>query len=302
MTPGEHKQILDGLVTNGLRHLERGLACFETGDFKFAVTDAFFGIEIICKALIFDAKWEYIFVEPGEADVANLKRGNCRTIGLSQIEMRLRKLLAKPVPSSFSHFHSLAKHRNKVVHFFHPGLDDGSEKTNVARDLANAWSALRDLRLLDAYESVFYDHAHDLRSLDGKLLLLTGYLDQMAVNIRAAHPDPDSLEECPACKRSTFEGECLLCHYHEPSHRDMTKGAEYCPPADCPECGADEAVVHFGENGRCTECGETYAGIGICEYCGATFASHNNPDEDQGSFLTGCRNCDGQLGKLMERD
>lgn len=302
MTSVEHKQILNGLVANGLRHLERGLNCFEAGDFHFAVTDAFFGIEIVCKALIFDAKWEYVFDEPGDADVSKLKGGNCRTIGLGQVEKRLRKLLGRPLPQSFSHFHTLAKHRNKVVHFFHPGLEDGSEKAMVARDLANAWTALRELRLLSAYESVFGDHDYELRALDGKLLLLADYLDQMAVTIRSVHLDRDSLEECPACKRSTFDGYCLLCHYHEPSHRDVSNGAEYFPPADCPECGADESVMHFGENGRCTECGGTYACIGVCEYCGGTFASNNNPEDDEGSFQTGCPNCDGQLGRLMARE
>ena len=35
----------------------------------FAVIDAFFGIEIVLKALVFDGQWDLIFSEPGHANL-----------------------------------------------------------------------------------------------------------------------------------------------------------------------------------------------------------------------------------------
>ena len=122
MTSTEQKKILDGLITNGLRHLDRGLRGFESGDFDFAVIDAFFGIEIVLKALVFDGQWELTFAEPGHADLQKLKSGNCKTIGYDQAVARLTTLLKRTLPPSIVHLGKLQKHRNKLVHFYHPGL------------------------------------------------------------------------------------------------------------------------------------------------------------------------------------
>jgi hypothetical protein len=188
------------------------------------------------KALVFEAKWELIFDDPRDADITKLKAGNGRTIGREQAEDRLKTLIKKarflrraPISRRYK------KHRNKLVHFFHPALFPEAEKTQVAKDLANAWSALRDLRALPRFEPVFREHSAAFHELDARLLVIDDYLDQQAATIRSRHPYVDSLEQCPACNRKTFDGDCELCGYHEPSHRNLTQGVELVRPADCPK-------------------------------------------------------------------
>jgi len=305
MNHSDKRQIIERLVRNSIRHLERGLNSFASGDIDFAVIDCFFGVEILCKALVFDGHWKYIFQEPGDADIAKLKSGNCRTIGLDLAVKRLRVLLDRPLPPSVSHLNTLGKHRNKAAHFFHPGLTSGTEKATVARDLANAWSVIRELRLIQEYESVFSIHHAEFLALEGKLLILDGYLDEMAATIRLQHSDPDSLTACPACKRSTFDGQCAICGFHTPQHGDILDGEEYIPPASCPKCGGDETVMHAGANSRCTECGHAFSGIRVCEYCCDSFVTlsiDDHQDDLLGTYNHGCTNCTGYFGAISSRD
>lgn len=304
MNPVETTDILNALISNSVRYLDRGLHGFQVGELGFAITDTFFGIEIILKALVFDGRWEFIFDEPGEADLARLKAGNCRTIGLEQAEKRLATLISKPLPRSCAHFKTLRNHRNKLVHFFHPGLVKDKEKVLIARDLANAWGALREIRALPQFESVFRDHSPAFFALDGRLLILDTYLAEEAIRIHGKHLNPEVFEKCPACKQRTLDQECALCGYNEPTHKELTQGAEPIAPADCPKCGAGEAVMPSGERSRCTECGHVFEGIATCEYCGTSFVSipDGDTESDAGSFYYGCVNCTGRLGDLMDRD
>lgn len=311
MTPADHKQILDGLITNGLRHLDRGLRGFESGDYDFAVIDAFFGIEIVLKALVFDGQWDLIFSEPGHANLQKLKAGTCKTIGYDQAVARLTTLLGRTLPPSIVHLEKLQKHRNKLVHFFHPGLANAGEKAQVAADLANAWAALRDLREHQSLSSVFTDHGAEFTALEGRLLVLDAYLNQRATAIRADHAHPDWLSECPACKRETFDGDCALCGYSEPSHRELTQGEEMIGPADCPKCGGFECVKVSGESARCTDasCGAWFGAMHRCEYCFGFFVVEDESavidDEDHlglGSYYYGCNNCEGRAGYLASKD
>lgn len=309
MTPAEKKTIFDGLVANGLRHLDRGLSGFASGEYDFAVADACFGIEIVLKALVFNGQWEQIFDNPSAANAAKLKAGTAYTIGLDEALKRLAAQLGAPLPPSTAQFKNLQQHRNKLVHFFHPGLSSAAEKVHVARDLANSWGALRELCALASYTAALRDHAEKFRELGGRLLILDTYLDEQAVTIRSKHPHLDQLEECPACKRLTFDGDCGLCGYSEPSHRELTQGADFIEPADCPKCGAMESVVVSGEGARCNECGRTFDALSRCDYCGEPLAyeisrggSEDEPGDEVGSFYYGCQHCDGRLGELMSRD
>ncbi len=306
----DKKSIFDGLVGNGLRHLSRGLLGFEKDELDFAVTDAFFGIEIMLKALVFHGRWEWIFVDPAVGDAASLKRGDCRTIGRDEAVKRLRRL-GYILPDTVRHFATLEQHRNKLVHYFHPDMRSDGRRRRIGAELANAWAALRNLRELPAFTEVLQSHSKAFGELDGRLLVLNRYLDDQATSIRREHSHPDLLTACPACGRETFESNCLLCGYHEPSHRELTQGAEAIGPADCPRCGATGSVVVSGDRARCTEaeCGASFGGIHRCEYCSGFFVVENEEevvdDEDHagvGSFFAGCPNCDGRAGELGSRD
>jgi hypothetical protein len=310
MSPDDKQLVFDGLVSNGLRHLTRGLEGFETDHLDFAVTDAFFGFEIILKALVFQRDWQQIFTNPASADPVKLLSGECHTIGCADSIKRL-KLLGLKLPRSVTHFKILERHRNKLVHYFHPDLATEHRRRRIASELANAWGALRTLRAISDISSALTPHEAEFGRLDGRLLVLDRYLDEQAVHRGADYAQPDRLVECPACKRETFDSDCILCGYSEPSHRELTQGAEAIGPADCPQCGGVESVVVSGTGARCTQsnCGAWFGGIHRCEFCQEFFVVENESelidDEDHagtGSYQFGCEKCDGNFGYQMSKD
>jgi hypothetical protein len=310
MTPDDKQRVFDGLITNGLRHLTRGLKGFESDELDFAVTDAFFGFEIVLKALVFHQDWKQIFTDNAHADANQLLRGECHTIGRADAIKRL-KHLGFTLPKSVTHFKVLERHRNKLVHYFHPELATDQQRRRIAAELANAWGALRALKVIPALSATLGPHSVEFARLDGRLLVLDRYLDEQAAKIRAAHAHRDWLGECPACRRETFDGDCALCGYSEPSHRELTQGAEAIGPADCPKCGAMGSVAVSGEGARCTEqeCGAWFDSMHRCEFCQDFFVvvdeSDVIDDEDHagvGSYQIGCEKCDGNFGYQMSKD
>lgn len=310
MTTAEKQPIFDGLTTNGLRHLTRGLLGFESDELDFAVTDSFFGFEIVLKALVFHQDWTQIFTKPEEADSTRLVSGECHTIGRADAIKRLKKL-GLTIPKSVTHFKILERHRNKLVHYYHPDLATEKRRRRIAAELANAWGALRALRAIPVIAAALAPHNTEFGRLDGRLLVLDRYLDEQATQIRANHPHRDWLCECPACKRETFDGGCALCGYSEPSHRELTRGAEASGPADCLKCGAFGKVVVSGEGARCTEpdCGAWYGGMHRCEFCQEFFVVLDEAevidDEEHagmGSYQIGCENCPGNFGYQMGKN
>ncbi len=310
MTPEDKQRVFDGLVSNGLRHLTRGLQGFESDELDFAVTDAFFGFEIVLKALVFHQDWTQIFTDPAKADAAQLLRGECHTIGRADAIKRLKQL-GCTLPKSVTHFKILERHRNKLVHYFHPDLSSEQRRRRIAAELANAWGALRSLKEIQVFSAALVPHSAEFGRLDGRLLVLDRYLDEQATKLRAAHAHPDWLSECPACRREIFDGDCALCGYSEPSHRELTQGAEAIGPADCPKCGAVESVVVSGEGARCTEqgCGAWFGGMHRCEFCQDFFVVVDEAavidDEDHagvGSYQYGCEKCEGNFGHQMSKD
>ena len=311
MTPAEKQSVFRGLILNGLRHLARALDGFVSNQLDFAIADAFFGFEIILKALVFQRDWRQIFVEPEKADAAKLLRGECRTIGRAEAVTRLEEL-GVSLPREVAYFKILEQHRNKLVHYFHPGLETDSRRRRIAAELSSAWAALRSLRAVPEIATGLVAYAGEFDRLSGRLLVLDIYLDDETTRIRASRDDCGDLEECPACRRMTFDyGDCLLCGYSEPTHRELTQGAEHIGPVDCPRCGGLGSVVVSGSGARCTDadCGAWFEALHTCEYCSTPFAVIDERDviDDEnhagvGSFQFGCDQCSGNLGHQFSKD
>jgi len=96
----------------------------------------------------------------------------------------------------------------------------------------------------------------------------------------------------------TGEGECAEC---DTAYDIKDLIAEFGPDSDpdeepdtayCPECARTDhqTVVPYGEEYLCLNCAYTFASIGNCGWCSEAVAG----DLD-GSYLTGCLFCEGQL-------
>lgn len=300
MTAPNH---LENMLTNGLRYLKRGLDAFSENDLDFALTDFYCGLEIILKALVLHEDWRLVFIEPGDADQKKLDSGKTRTIGADQALKRLAVFAKKPVSADVEKaVDRIGKHRNKLMHFYHPDLHSVSGKKAIATDLARGWHALRQLRSDDRFQTVFSKHGWRHEEIDAALLILKNYLKQAEQDIQSANSGR-SLSGCEACEMQTVQsGRCLLCGYEHISHRDIAKGAEYIPKLDCSTCGHEEVVVQTDKASRCTNCGAAHGAFVQCEYCSDWWLEDDLSFAHDCSFESGCEHCEGNTARQMGRE
>lgn len=311
--PEELVQIRIDLIQNASRWLNRGLDAFETGEDETGLTLTVLycaiSFELLAKALVFHHRWDLIFEDSTKADLAELKRGEAKTIGLNEAERRLKELNIR-CKKEFRAFKVVSVHRNKIVHFFHPDLPSETHRLHVASEVAMGWAA--SLRLLrhPEFSGIVDFRSPGFTGLEGRLLSLTRYLEAQENLIRRTHGSPEELFECDFCHRETYAFDhCLLCGSFEETHGDIMDGADYIAPAECPECGENVARLVDG-GARCSnpECGKHFAVFGVCEWCHSSYVleeeeAEDVPPEDQTStHLTGCGNCGGYVGYLSSKD
>ncbi|MEO7098806.1 MAG: hypothetical protein ABI162_05555 [Luteolibacter sp.] len=307
-------EIQEQLMENGFHWLRRGFDSFEdtSKDVELTVLYCAISFELFAKALVFSKQWELIFSEPGDASLKSLKNGSAKTIGLDQAGKRLGKLCQIECSKEFVKLNQLSRHRNKIVHFFHADLSNDQGRKQVALEIVGAWGALIHLLKRSEFQDLTESRSADLKQIDDQLFHLAPYLSSQAELIRSSHSSPEELDECPLCKQETYDLDvCLLCGAYEESHSDVMDGADYIHPADCPECGCEEAVFRVNPQGaRCSnaDCSQYFEVFGVCEWCQSSFVERFDesddmaPEDRRNTNLTGCSNCDGWIGHLSSKD
>ena len=299
MTSPNH---LENMLANGLRFLKRGLDAFSKDDFDFALTDFYCGLEIILKALVLHEDWRLVFDEPGDADQTKLDKGTAKTIGADQAFKRLAVFAQKPISMDAEKtVNRIRVHRNKLMHFYHPDLNNPSGKKVIATDLARGWHALRQLRADDRFSAVFSKHSWQHDEIDAALLVLKHYLKQAEQDVQLVNSG-QTLFACEACEMQTVQsGRCLLCGYEQISHHDLTHGAEYIPKLDCSTCAHEGVVVQTDKASRCTSCGASHGAFVQCEYCNDWWLEDDLSELHDCSYESGCEHCEGNTAHQMSK-
>lgn len=252
----QHHDIFDSLTRNAFDFLERGIAEFDKTP-KYSVIHFCAAVEMLLKARLMKEHWSLIVSKPDQANLAKFMAGDFISVTLEDARVRIRDVAGEDIgDDAYGSFRALANHRNKMVHFFHNGLDsDERAKAQIVAEHCRSWFHL--YRLLNRWDGYFHDFgseiAHADRAMKGHRKYLSAKFKALKPELDAARAAGDRPKACSACgfKAAIPDAlddqiaslRCLVCDH-----------AETQVELECPHCG--ESIVIANE------------GYATCEHCG----------------------------------
>lgn len=256
------EQMLDRLVGNALDFLDRSLADLEASP-KYSVIHFYAAVELFLKARLLAEHWSLVVAKRQDPDLRRFESGDFQSVSLDEAADRLDKVLQSPLtPAELTQFRNLAKHRNRMVHFFHEVavVDAEAElRQTIAKEQLKAWHVLNRL-LLERWEAVFGKWHAELVKVTAKLKRHSEYLEAVYENLKpeieAKANAGATVQECPSCDFPSAlvtevlgdlsHSECMVCQYETQFLK-----------VSCPDC---EHSVMFTEDGfsKCDECGRKF--------------------------------------------
>lgn len=223
---------------------------------KFALISFAAGMELIFKARLLREHWSLIVTS--RLDKRAFQAGDFISVSAKDALERITSVLGDAIPKdALSAYLQVSKHRNYVVHFFHP-LDDDKFRQHVAKDMCLGWHHLeRQLRTWKQFDKFAKDRERIHRSMKKARMYLSAVFDAAKPEIDLLRKQGVKIANCAACAfeaaaltqiaGSVWKQDCKVCG-------TSTNRVEY----ECPEC---EIPHHFdGWNSfqatQC-ECGET---------------------------------------------
>ena len=250
---------LDSLVCNALDFLDRAIRDFDKAP-KYSVIHFCAAVEMFLKARLMVEHWSLVVSKPESANLREFRDGDFSSVTLAESRDRLRDIVGEDIgEEAFKSFRDLARHRNKMIHFFHVDID-GSEdaKAAIVAEQCRAWYHLNRL-LTTNWAGELRKYRSQLSKADTAMKAHRKYLDAkfkaLEGELKRATSDGAPPQPCSVCgfKSAVPEGiddhlatlKCLVCDYEEIAVR-----------FDCPHC--DDEIEIAGEGyANCPKCGDT---------------------------------------------
>ena len=139
-----HHDTFDSLTRNAFDFLERGIAEFDKMP-KYSVIHFCAAVEMLLKARLMKEHWSLIVSKPDQANLAKFMAGDFISVTLEDCSARIRDVAGEDIgDDAYNSFRTLAKHRNKMVHFFHPEMDSVSKaKAQIVAEIGRASCRVR---------------------------------------------------------------------------------------------------------------------------------------------------------------
>lgn len=295
-----HDEQFTRLCENGFGFVVKAIEqLWENGSpdaLKYSVINFYSGVELLLKARLMHEHWTLIVADPNKADIDEFLNGEAQTVGLKQAIQRLKKVAKVAVPSNANtSFEELRKHRNRMVHFYHPidvnEPDQEKQREAVILEQCRGWFYLRRL-LGDEWQDVFVAFQHQVADINSAMKRHREYLrtvyEQIRPELEAASQEGAILAACSACGfeaqvlddigpqqhkcRVCLAEESFLLHVcpDEECGKKTLLAVEECEKWECNHCGAsiglDDVLYEYTLEGKadhdepnqpalCTECG-----------------------------------------------
>lgn len=238
--------------------------------------------------------WSLTVSRPDQANLTKFMAGDFISVTLEEARIRIRDVAGEDIgDDAYNNFRALANHRNKMVHFFHRGLDSDKEaKAQIVAEHCRSWFHLH--RLLNRWDGYFHDFGSEISRADRSM---KGHRKYLAAKFKALKPELDAARKAgsvpKACSACGFSGvipdnvddqiaslRCLVC-----DHTETQVELEW------PHCNESVAIANGG-----------YATF---EHCGKSIKHLANALTDHAASHIGiadgddrwepanCGNCDG---------
>lgn len=302
------EEIFDSLTRNAFDFLQRGIEEFDKAP-KYSVIHFCAAVEMLLKARLMKEHWALIVSKPERANLEKFIAGDFISVTLEDAHSRMSDVAGEDIgDAAYTTFRALANHRNKMVHFFHNGLErDEETKAQIVAEHCRSWFHLH--RLLVRWGSHFCEFSDEIASANAAMLRHRKYLsakfDALRPELDTARTTGNPPKLCPACDYMALDCQtsdryldriCRVCGYEVPSQKAIQQGYEYFN-ASCANCNGAGTVFQAGFGFRCSDCDEVFDKSVICEYCNAHWVGVG---EDFGDAATGCDHCGGKLASIRD--
>lgn len=254
----EKRELLELLVGNALDFLTRSVSDLKTTP-KSSVINFYSAVELFVKARLLHEHWTLIVSSRHTADYDKFLKGDFVSVTLDEAADRLEKAVKSGLTDQeFKAFQQVAKHRNKMVHFFHEAHSTETNGTTsprieglrqaVVKEQLNAWYLLHRL-LTTRWQGVFSSWSAEIAKVDALLRTHHEYLRAAYNNQRSEISEREKqgcvIEECPSCHFQSFvyepdlgvlyDAECVVCG-----------ASEKCIAVQCKKCKKNVRFITEG--------------------------------------------------------
>ncbi len=290
------EKIRESLAQNGFDFLRTSIAEFPAKP-KFAIIHFYAAVEIFLKYRLVREHWSLVVAKPEAAEWKRFVAGDFQSVTLKDAFVRLRSIVQDaPTERALDCFQKLGNHRNRLMHFYHAGLEGAPEDLAViTAELCTAWHYLHDL-LTGQWKDIFKDWQKDVIEFDVVMRTNRQYLQakyvEMEGEIKKEIENGAVFQDCFICALRAvrlkkivgelFHGQCRVCRFY---------GCQLT--IRCPEC--DEPVVLFNEGyGQCEKCESAIEPEHVAEALVNAEDEHRAIADGDDSYVRGnCSDCDG---------
>jgi hypothetical protein len=295
VTQVDQKDMFNSLVENALDFLTKARAELSDNP-KYSLIHFHAAVELFLKARLMHEHWTLVIARNQEPDWDKFVAGDFQSITMDDAANKLDKIVRSGLSQDeLKTFKSVAKHRNKLVHFFHQDKVNGVEFRNqIVRVELKAWYSLHDL-LKERWKDVFIGWSKQIIQMDKNLRQLHEYLTEVFDNLQAtitAETKAGSIfVNCPSCgfvaqkhdtnMGSVYLAQCLVCELIE----------QYLK-FECTEC--DHGVVTFAnERGICPNCQAIYVRADLADVLSEETSAYDVMNGGGDINIGNCAFCDG---------
>jgi hypothetical protein len=165
----------ENLVRNGIDFLTKAISQLESEP-KHSVVNFYTAVEIFLKAPLVHEHWALVVVDRN-LNRQNYEAGDFLSVSFDDACTRLATALKQPLQSTAKEaFDKVRKHRNRMVHFYHSGIN-GKQREEIKLEQAQAWFELNRF-ITDTWREEFKPFQSEFRRMERDLINNNHYAKQ----------------------------------------------------------------------------------------------------------------------------
>lgn len=292
----ELSQDVLSLINNGLDFLDKARKELEDSKPKYSVVSFWTAVEILLKVPLAHEHWSLVCNPKKPIKKQSYLAGDFQSVTYEETRERLKDVLEKPLDKETdSAFDKVRKHRNRLVHFYHPTFT-ADEQHNILKEQADAWFALNRL-LRDEWKDIFRAK-HNWKLAFGETRLIRGSEFYAKVRLKQVQPELDLLD-----KDGIQIGNCNECHQdatvtktdatsNENSQLQVTR-CKVCTSIErkvtliCPDCNEFQILAEGDSDFECGKCGSNFNRYDLLD----DDLFHSSDEQVYSVLPAGCTNC-----------
>ena len=280
------------VVENAFDFFKKSLDEFDKEP-KYSVIHFHAGIELIMKARLLWEHWTLILTRPDNANLQSFRSGDFQSVSIKDAKVRLESIVQDGLnPAEYECFLRLSDHRNRMVHFYHPGsAGNKTELEKIVAEQCLAWYHLS--RILKRWRDQFESYSTEIARIDKAMHKHGKYLNTkfgaLAAEIKRFKDRGITFTICPSCHFESFredaddvpilDYECLVCEVRETGLM-----------IECPQCGEQNRLIGDPWH-RCTKCTHKLNENDVRKFLTKNFV-YDKHDPDR-SIVAHCEECEG---------